>query len=112
MSVIEIKKDNFENEVIKSDRPTVVEFTASWCVYCRRLEPVLDRLAEKMGDEIHIGKIDTDEEAELAERYGVSVIPTLYLFINGEHGDKLVAPSSQAQVEEWIKKQIQQEGKV
>ena len=112
MSVIGIKKDSFETEVIKSDRPTVVEFTAPWCVYCRRLEPVLDRLAVKMGDEIHIGKIDIDDEPELAERYGVSVIPTLYLFRNGEHGDKLVAPSSQAQVEEWIKEQIRQEGTV
>ncbi len=106
MPIIEITKDNFDAEVIRSDRPIVVEFTAPWCVYCRRLEPVLDRLSVKLGDDISIGKINIDDESELTEQYEVSVIPTLYLFKDGEHGEKITAPSSQAQIEEWIKKQI------
>ena len=106
MAVKTITKDNFTAEIAQPDRPVLVEFWAPWCVYCRRLSPVLDRLSEKLGEEISIGKINVDEEPELEDRFDVTVIPTLYLFNKGEHGEKLVAPSSQAQIEEWIKAQL------
>ena len=102
MSIETITKENFVNEVKNADRPVLVEFWAPWCVYCRRLSPVLDRLSDKLGDKLPIGKINIDEQAELETQYNVEVVPTLYLFQNGGHGEKLVAPSSQAQLEQWI----------
>jgi len=106
MSIKTITKENFTTETTQPDRPVLVEFWAPWCVYCRRLSPVLDRLSEKLGEEISIGKVNVDDEPELEDRFDVSVIPTLYLFHKGRHGEKLVAPSSQAQIEEWIRAQL------
>lgn len=105
MSIKVITNDNFNAEVIEAGRPVLVEFWAPWCVYCKRLTPVLSRLSAKLGDGLSIASVNVDEQPELAERFGASVIPTLYLFQNGTHGEKLVAPSSQTQIEEWIKEQ-------
>lgn len=106
MSIKIITKENFSTEVAEGERPVLLEFWAPWCVYCRRLSPVLDRLSEKLGDEIPVGKVNVDEQPELEDRFDVSVIPTLYLFRKGDHGEKLVAPNSQAQIEEWINAQL------
>jgi len=100
-----ITKENFAKEVEQAEKPVLVELWAPWCVYCRRLAPALDRLAEKLDGEIAVGKINIDEQPELADRLDASTIPTLYLYENGQHGDKLVAPGSQAQVESWIAEQ-------
>ena len=100
-----ITKENFAKEVEQAEKPVLVELWAPWCVYCRRLAPALDRLAEKLDGEIAVGKINIDEQPELADRLDASTIPTLYLYQNGQHGDKLVAPGSQAQVENWIAEQ-------
>lgn len=105
MPIKTITKENFSTEVVKAQRPVLVEFWAPWCGYCRRLTPVLNRLSEKLEGEITIGEINVDEEPELEEQFGVSIIPTLYLFKNGKPGEKLVAPSSQAFIENWIKEQ-------
>ncbi|MCI1930933.1 MAG: thioredoxin [Clostridia bacterium] len=105
MSIKSITKDNFNKEVLESEKPVLVEFWAPWCVYCKRLSPVLDRLETKLGSDIPIGRVNIDEQPELEEKFDVSVVPTLYLFKNGEHGEKLVAPPSQAQIENWIKTQ-------
>ncbi|MEA5059160.1 Thioredoxin C-1 [bioreactor metagenome] len=105
MSMKVITNENFNAEVLEADRPILVEFWAPWCVYCKRLSPVLDRLSTKLGDALPIGTINVDEVSGLEERFGVSLIPTLYLFKNGVHGEKLVAPSSQAQIEAWIQEQ-------
>jgi thioredoxin 1 len=100
-----ITKENFAKEVEQAEKPVLVELWAPWCVYCRRLAPALDRLAEKLDGEIAVGKINIDEQPELADKLDASTIPTLYLYENGQHGDKLVAPGSQAQVESWIAEQ-------
>ncbi len=105
MPIKTITKENFTTEVVNAQRPVLVEFWAPWCGYCRRLTPVLDRLSEMLRDEITIGEVNVDEEPELEEQFGVSIIPTLFLFKNGKHGEKLVAPSSQALIEKWIKEQ-------
>lgn len=105
MSIINVTKENFEQEVLQSDRPVLVDFWAPWCVYCKRLSPALDRLAVKLEGDVKVAKINVDEQPELEQRFDVSVIPTLYYFRDGQHGDKLVAPPSQAQIEEWMKAQ-------
>lgn len=101
-----ITKENFAAEVENAGRPVLVELWAPWCVYCRRLTPVLERLSDKLGDRLPIGKINIDDEPELGQKLDASTIPTLYLYQNGQHGEKLVAPSSQAQLEEWINGQM------
>ena len=107
MPIKQFTNDNFDAEVLGSSRPVLVEFFAPWCVYCKRLAPVLDRLAEKPDLEIDIGKVDVEEQPELEDRYQIELVPTLFLFQNGRPGEKLVAPSSQAKLEEWIKNQTQ-----
>jgi thioredoxin 1 len=104
--IFTVTKDNFINEVQDAAKPVLVELWAPWCSYCRGLSSVLDRLSIKLGDSLPIGKINIDEEPELAEQLQASVIPTLYIFKKGAHGEKLVAPSSQAQLEKWIGDQL------
>jgi thioredoxin 1 len=83
MSVLTITKDNFETEVLQSTQPVLVDFWASWCGPCRMLSPLVDEVAEERTD-IRVGKINIDEQPELAVQYGVMSIPTLKVFKNGE----------------------------
>ena len=78
-----ITKDNFENEIVKADKPVLVDFWASWCGPCRMLSPTIDEIAEEH-PEIKVCKINIDDEAELAIRHGVMIVPTLMIFKNGE----------------------------
>ena len=78
-----ITKDNFENEIVKADKPVLVDFWASWCGLCRMLSPTIDEIAEEH-PEIKVCKINIDDEAELAIRHGVMSVPTLMIFKNGE----------------------------
>lgn len=105
MSVINITNENFEREVLQAQKPVLVDFWAPWCGYCRRLAPVIDRMAENSDGSVVIAKLNVDDAQEIAARYRVDTIPTLYLFQNGGHGEPLVAPSSQAQIDDWIKAQ-------
>jgi thioredoxin 1 len=106
MATKEITTENFASEVELSDLPVLVEFTASWCVYCRRIAPALTRLADKLDGQVTIATIDTDAQPALAERFGVETIPQLFLFQHGEPGNKLIAPSSQAEIEAWLDEQL------
>lgn len=83
MEPITITADNFEDEVIQSDVPVLVDIWASWCGPCKMLSPLVDEVA-KSADGFKVGKINADDEGELAERFGVSSIPTLLVFKNGE----------------------------
>ena len=78
-----ITKDNFEKEIVKADKPVLVDFWASWCGPCRMLSPTIDEIAEEH-PEIKVCKINIDDEAELAIRHGVMSGPTLMIFKNGE----------------------------
>lgn len=83
MAVITLTKDNFEAEVIGSDGLVLVDFWAEWCGPCRMLSPIVDEIAEELS-EVKVGKVNVDDEKELASEYGVMSIPTLLLFKNGE----------------------------
>ena len=82
MSVLHITNDNFQKEVLQSDRPVLVDFWASWCGPCRMVSPILDEIAQERED-IKVCKINVDEQPELAERYQVMSIPTLMVVKNG-----------------------------
>lgn len=83
MSVLTITQNNFENEVLKSDKPVLLDFWASWCGPCRMLSPVVDEIAEE-NPQIKVGKINVDEEGDLAASFGVMSIPTLAVIKNGQ----------------------------
>jgi len=97
MDIIKITKDNFEAEVLNSDKPVLVDFWASWCGPCMMQGPVLDEMAGEY-DNIKIGKINIDEQQELAIKYGVMSIPTLMFFKNGQPTDTLVGLRSKEQL--------------
>ena len=81
---IKITKDNFEAEVVKADRPVLVDFWATWCGPCMMLGPVVAEIAEERKDVLKVGKVNVDEEPELAAQFGIMSIPAVLLFRNGE----------------------------
>lgn len=83
MSVIEITAENFEAEVLKADKPVILDFWASWCGPCRMLSPVIDEIAEENSD-IKVGKINVDEQSLLAQKFGIQSIPTIAVFKGGQ----------------------------
>jgi len=84
MSVLKITKDNFEKEVLQSDKPVLLDFWASWCGPCRMVGPIVEQVAEEIGDTAKVGKINVDEERELAKTFRVMSIPTLIVMKNGK----------------------------
>lgn len=75
---------NFETEVLKADKPVLVDFTAGWCAPCRQLAPVIDQLAEELDGEVLVGKVDIDESPDTAGKYGVRGVPTIMIFKDGQ----------------------------
>ncbi len=80
---MEINSSNFEEKVIKSDKPVLVDFWASWCVPCQMQGPVIEQLGKEVQD-FYVGKVNVEEETDLQMKYGISSIPTLLIFKNGE----------------------------
>lgn len=83
MPVINLTSENFENEVLKSEKPVLVDFWAEWCGPCRMMAPVVEELEKEMGNEVKFAKINIDESPDLAEKYNVMSIPTFKCFKNG-----------------------------
>ena len=84
MSVLKITKENYETEVLKSDKLVLIDFYADWCGPCKMMSPIIDEIAEEVGDKIKVGKINVDENQELAMEYEVMSIPTIIILQNGE----------------------------
>lgn len=98
MTEIKITAENFENEVMQSDKPVLVDFYADWCGPCKMLSPVLHELAEEKADELKIGKVNVDEQMELAMRFQVSSIPMIVLFKDGKAVAKSVGFRPKAEI--------------
>lgn len=97
MSAVHITKDNFNSEVLQSDRTVLLDFWASWCGPCRMVSPVIDEIAEERSD-IFVGKINVDEQRELATQFGVMSIPTLVVLKNGREVNRSVGAKPKSQI--------------
>ncbi len=89
MSAIQVSKENFQEIVLNADKKVLLDFWAPWCGPCRMVLPVVEEIAEER-DDIVVGKVNVDEQPELANRYGVMTIPTLIVFENGEEQQRSV----------------------
>ena len=97
MSVININNNNFQDEVMHSDKPVLLDFWASWCGPCRMVSPIVDEIAAERSD-IKVCKINVDEQPELAARFGVMSIPTLVVMKNGKVINQAVGARPKAQI--------------
>ncbi len=103
MSVITVTSKNFEEEVSKSEVPVLLDFWASWCGPCRMVSPIVDEVAEEIGTSAKVGKINVDEEQELASAFNVMSIPTLVVIKNGKLVNQAVGVRSKEEIINMIK---------
>ena len=102
MSVITLTAENFDQEVLQSQVPVLVDFWASWCGPCRMLSPLVDQVSEEV-EGIKVGKVNVDDEPDLAGKYNINSIPTLLVFKNGELANKSVGFIPKEQIAELVK---------
>ena len=100
--VIEITKQNYETEVVKSDVPVLLDYWATWCGPCSMQSPIVDAVAEEYADKIKVGKVNVDDEGELASEAAIVSIPTLIILKNGKVLEKMVGVQSKDELEENI----------
>lgn len=104
--IANLDSSNFESAIKSSQKPVLVDFWATWCGPCKQLGPVLDQLAEEMKDSASIAKVDVDTNRDLAQQLGVTSIPALFLFKNGEVVDKMVGARPKGDIAAFIKKHL------
>lgn len=105
-NILEITAENFESEVLKADTPVLVDFWAVWCGPCKMVSPLIDELADDFAGRAKVGKINVDEQMELAEKFKVMTIPTVMVFKNGEAVEKAVGAKSKADYAQMIEKNL------
>ena len=84
MNVIEVNSENYEKEILKSEKPVLIDFYANWCGPCKMMSPIVDEIAEELKENVTVGKVNVDENQDLAMEYGIMSIPTLVILKNGE----------------------------
>ncbi len=104
--MLQVNDANFEQEVLKSDKPVVIDFSAVWCGSCRQIAPFMAQLAEEMVKDVKIVHIDVDEAEQIALKYDVQNLPTLMMFKNGEAVAAHVGAAGKNDLENWIKSNI------
>lgn len=102
MSMVDMNGELFEKMTEKGQPPTVVEFWAPWCVYCRRIGPALKKIEEQYDGVVDIGRVNIDDEPQISEKEKIEVVPTFVFYKDGEAVDSMVAPDSKAKLEEFI----------
>ena len=103
MSVISLNENNFEEEVLQSDKTVLIDFWASWCGPCRMMSPVIDSIAEEMGEEVKVCKINIDEEQNLAVKYNVMSIPTFIVQKGGKEVGRSVGVQDKSEIVSMLK---------
>jgi thioredoxin len=101
MAAVHITTDNFETEVLQSDKPVLLDFWASWCGPCQQLSPIIEELAEEVTD-VKIGKVNIDEEMELAKKFRVMSIPTLVVIDKGEKVNVAIGAKTKEEIQNML----------
>ena len=106
MATINVTDASFEEEVLKSDKPVVLDFWAPWCGPCKQIGPSLEEISDEMADKITVAKINIDENPNTPTQFGVRGIPTMLVFKNGEAAATTVGAVSKTAIVEWIEDSI------
>jgi thioredoxin 1 len=101
-AILEITDANFDQTVLKSDRPVMIDFWAAWCGPCRALAPIVDEVAKEYSDKIVVGKMDVDKNPATTQRFGVRSIPTLLVFKGGQVREQIVGYAPKDRIEKAI----------
>lgn len=104
--VKDVSDSSFENDVLKSDKPVLVDFWAQWCAPCRMLAPTVEAVAEKYADTASVVKLNVDDNPQVSQRYGIKGIPTLILFKNGKEEERVVGATSKEAISRMIDKHV------
>ena len=104
--MIAMDKELFEKLALEGEKPVLVEFWAPWCVYCRRIAPALEKVAQQQEDRLVVAQVNIDDEPLLANREQIEVIPTLVMYRGGQVLGSVVAPESKAKIEEFIRETV------
>ena len=106
MATVDVTDASFEADVLKSDKPVVVDFWAEWCGPCKQIGPSLEEISDEMGEDVIIAKVNIDENPNAPSKYGVRGIPTMILFKGGEAASTKVGAAPKTAIESWIKESI------
>ena len=106
MATKKITDENFETDVLKASKPTVVDFWAEWCGPCKQIGPVLEEISDEMKDQVVIRKHNIDEEPNSPTKYGIRGIPTMLLFKDGQLKATKVGATTKSNIVSWIKENI------
>ncbi len=102
--IVEVTDQNFEDEVLKSDKPAIIDFWAEWCAPCRQIAPIIKQLADQYGDQVKIVKMDIDSNPSTPGQYGVRAIPTVLAFKDGQVAQQLQGARPKADFEAMVDK--------
>ena len=102
--IVQLNAANFDAEVLQSPQPVLVDFWAEWCAPCKAIAPILEDLANEVGDSFKIAKLNVDESQEIAGQYGIRAIPTLLIFAGGEVKDQIVGLRSKSDLKAALDK--------
>ncbi len=105
-NVLEVTDQNFEEEVLNSEKPVLVDFWAAWCAPCRTLAPTVDQIAQEFSDQAKVVKLNVDDNAAISAKYNIKGIPTLLLFKGGEIKDQIVGAASKDNIARMIQAQL------
>lgn len=104
--IVTLTQDNFQQEVLSSDQPVLVDFWAEWCGPCKRVAPLLDEIAEEMNGKVRIAKLNVDENQELAYKFQVQSIPTFILFKDGQMADRMMGAMPKSHFQGFIDRNL------
>lgn len=103
MEILKINDENFDEKVLKSEKPVLIDFYADWCMPCKMMHLILQEISEELEGQVVVGKINVDENTDLAVKYGVMSIPTLVMIKNGNETERKIGVQSKEELVEWIK---------
>ncbi len=103
MSVLKISEENFEEEVMKSEKSVILDFYADWCGPCKMMAPIIEGVAEELGEEVKVGKVNTDENLDLAQKFNIMSIPTIMIFKDGNVSKTFVGVTDKTEIINAVK---------